>query len=371
MERESLELRSTITAEDGLRLQLVPVRLEEPGAGQLLVRVEAAPINPSDLGLLFGPADMATLAAAGTADAPVLTARIPEAALPGVAARLGAALPVGNEGAGTVIAAAEELRHLIGRRVAMIGGGMYARLRLIGVEQCIVLPEGATAEQGAALFVNPLTALGFVETMRAEGHRALVHAPAASNLGQMLVRICQADGIGLVNIVRSPAQVALLRGIGAEHVVDSSAAGFGADLETALAATGATLSFDAIGGGETTSTILNAMERVAARGMASYDRYGSAVMKQGYIYGALDTGPTVLRRGFGFSWAIGGWLLFPFLQRSDPAVVQRLRDRVRDEMTTTFASHYTARISLAEALDPAVATAYFRKSTGAKYLLVP
>lgn len=367
MERDSQELRSTVTADGTLRVHLEPLTLPDPGPGQVLVRVEAAPINPSDLGLMFGPADMTTLARDGQA----LTARIPDRAMPAMRARIGQSLAIGNEGAGTVIAAGPDQQHLIGRRVAMLGGAMYARLRLIAAEDCLPLPEGATAEAGAALFVNPLTALGFVETMRAEGHKAIVHAPAASNLGQMLVRICKADGIGLVNIVRSPEQVGLLRDLGAEHVVDSSAARFVEDLTDAIDATGATLSFDAIGGGEMTSTILNAMEAVAARNMASYDRYGSAVLKQGYIYGALDTGPTTLRRGFGFSWAVGGWLLFRALQRLDPAVVKAMRKRVVDEMGTTFASHYTARITLEEALQPDTVAAYMRKSTGAKYLLTP
>ncbi|MFN3524652.1 MAG: zinc-binding dehydrogenase [Paracoccus sp. (in: a-proteobacteria)] len=367
MDHDSLELRSTITPDGLLRLHLEPVRLPDPGVGQVLVRVEAAPINPSDLGLMFGPADMDTLAADGQG----LTARIPDRAMPAMKARIGQSLPAGNEGAGTVIAAGPDQQHLIGKRVAMLGGAMYARLRLIAASDCLPLPDAASAEDGAALFVNPLTALGFVETMRAEGHSAIVHAPAASNLGQMLVRICKADGIGLVNIVRSPAQVALLRDLGATHVIDSNAATFGADLTEAIAATGATLSFDAIGGGEMTSTILNAMEAVAARSMTGYDRYGSAVMKQGYIYGALDMSPTVLRRGFGFTWSVGGWLLFHALQRLDPAVVKGMRQRVLDEMTTTFASSYTARITLEQALQPDTAAAYMRKSTGEKYLLVP
>lgn len=363
----SLELRSIITADGMLRVTLEPVSLPDPAQGEVLVRVEAAPVNPSDLGLLFGPADMTTLKSDGAA----LTAKVPAAGLAAVKARLGQSLPVGNEGAGTVIKAGPDQQHLIGKRVAMIGGAMYAEHRLIAAEACLVLPEGATARQDASLFVNPLTALGFVETMRAEGHRAIVHAPAASNLGQMLVRICKADGIGLVNIVRSQQQANLLRGIGATHIVDSSAADFPARLQDAIATTGATLAFDAIGGGDLTSTILNAMEAVAARSLQSYDRYGSAVLKQVYIYGALDTGPTVLKRGFGFSWAVGGWLLFRQLQRLDPAIVERMRQRVLDEMTTTFASHYTRTISLRDALTPDIAAAYQKKATGSKYLIVP
>ena len=371
MAGSSLELRSLIDAEGGLRLSLEEVPLPEPGPGQLRVRIEAAPINPSDLGLMFGPADMATLEAGGTPERPVLTARVPPGRMDALRARIGRSLPVGNEGAGTVEAAGPGQEHLLGRRVAMIGGAMYATHRLIEAEACLVLPEGARAEDGAALFVNPLTALGFVETMRAEGHRALVHAPAASNLGQMLVRICRADGIGLVNIVRSPAQVALLKGLGAEHVVDSSAPGFRADLERAIEATGATLAFDAIGGGEMTDIVLTAMEAVAARAMSGYDRYGSAVLKQSYIYGALDTGPSTLRRGFGFSWSVGGWLLFRFLDRAGPEVAGRMRARVLAEICTTFASRYAETVTLAQALDPATARRVQRKSTGDKVLIAP
>ncbi|WP_411840340.1 zinc-binding dehydrogenase [Paracoccus sp. ME4] len=371
MSHDSLELRSTITADAQLRLELVPVTLPDPGPGQLLVRIEAAPVNPSDLGLLFGPADLSALEQGGTAEAPVLTAPVPQGAMAAMRARIDQSMPVGNEGAGTVIAAGPDQTDLIGRRVAMMGGAMYATHRLIDARDALPLPEGAEAEAGAALFVNPLTALGFVETMRAQGHTAMVHAPAASNLGQMLVRICRDDGIGLVNIVRSAEQAAMLRDLGATHVVDSSTDSFRADLEQAIAETGATLSFDAIGGGETTSIILNAMEAVAARSMDRYDRYGSGTFKQGYIYGALDTGPSVLRRGFGFSWQIGGWLLFQQLQRLDPAVVEAMRARVAREMTTTFASAYTARVSLAETLSPDTARAMNRKATGAKYLIRP
>lgn len=280
-------------------------------------------------------------------------------------------MPVGNEGAGTVVKAGGDFQHLIGKRVAMVGGAMFAEFRLIDAADCIVLPDGASAVEGASLFINPLTALGFVETMRAEGHKAIVHTPAASNLGQMLVRICKADGIGLVNIVRNQKQADLLRGIGATHVVDSGADDFPARLDEAIAATGATIAFDAIGGGELASKILNAMEVAAARGMEAYDRYGSSTHKQVYIYGSLDTGPTILRRGFGFSWDIGGWLLFRFQTRTDASVLERMRQRVVSEMTSIFASYYTASISLREALRPDIAAAYFRKETGSKYLIVP
>jgi len=371
MTKSYLELRSTITEAGTLRIHLESVPLPQPSEGELLVRIEAAPINPSDLGLLLGPADMSTLAAEGTAEAPALTARIPQQAMPAMRARIGQSMPVGNEGAGTVVEAGSDLQDMVGKRVAMIGGAMYAEYRLIRPDACVVLPDGATAAEGASLFVNPLTALGFVETMRAERHSAIIHAPAASNLGQMLVRICKDDGIELVNIVRSPEQAELLRGLGATHVVDSSAADFRETLEQAIEATGATLAFDAIGGGEMTSIILNAMEAVASRRMPEYSRYGSDTLKQVYIYGSLSTEPTILKRGFGLCWSVGGWLLFNFLRRADPSVAQRMRERVTAEMTTTFASHYTATISLREALDPGTAAAYQKKATGSKYLIVP
>lgn len=365
-----LELRSTVT-EGALRLSLEPVTLGAPGDDEVIVRVEAAPINPSDLALLLGPADMATLEAGGTPDRPVLTAAIPAARMPFVAARLGQSLPVGNEGAGTVVAAGAGVAGLVGSKVGMIGGGMYAQYRKLPARDCVVLPEGASAADGASLFVNPLTALGFVETMKAEGHKAIVHTAAASNLGQMLNRICLADGVPLVNIVRSDAQAAILRAIGATHIVDSSAPDFQPRLTDAVAETGATIGFDAIGGGRLAGQILAAMEAAANRSATAYSRYGSNVFKQVYIYGSLDMGPTVLDRAFGLTWSVGGWLLTPFLQKAGMDVALRLRRRVLDELTTTFASHYTATIGLAEALRPEVAAAYQRKATGEKYLIDP
>ena len=365
------ELRSLITSDGTLRVTLDPNAVGDSGDGEVIVRVEATPINPSDLGLLLGPADLSTLKAEGTPERPVLTAHVPHDRLAVVASRLDEAMPVGNEGAGTVVRAAPDQQHLIGRTVGMIGGGMYAQYRRIAARDCIVLPEGATAAEGASLFVNPLTALGFVETMRMEGHKAIVHTAAASNLGQMLVRICQADGIPLVNIVRSGDQERMLRGLGAVHVVNSSEADFREKLDEAIATTGATIGFDAIGGGKLASEILAAMERVASRQLQSYNRYGSNTFKQVYIYGALELGPTILNRSFGFAWSVGGWLLFPFLQKAGVETAQRLRERVAAEFRTTFASHYTDVISLRDALNPEVVRAYERKGTGSKYLIDP
>ena len=366
-----LELRSTVSSDGKLTLGLEPVTLDPPGPDEVIVRVEAAPINPSDLGLLLGPADMATLQPGGSADRPTLTAAIPQARMGAMKARLDQPLPVGNEGAGTVVQAGENVAGLLGGKVGMIGGAMYAQYRKIAARDCIPLPEGASAADGASMFVNPLTALAMVETLRMEGHKALVHTAAASNLGQMLNRICIADGVPLVNVVRNDAQAAILREIGARHIVDSSAEDFREKLTDAIAQTGATLAFDAIGGGKLANAILHAMEAAANRSATEYSRYGSSTFKQVYIYGALDLGPTELDRGYGFAWSVSGFLLTPFLMKLGMEGTMRLRARVAAELKTTFASHYTATISLTEALDPAVVAAYAKKATGEKYLIDP
>jgi len=367
---KGLELRSLVT--DGkLELSLVDVELSPPSPGEVIVRIEAAPINPSDLGLLTGPADLATLRQSGTPDRPVLTADIPEQRLPMVRARLNESMPVGNEGAGTVIAAGDGAEDLIGKTVAVIGGGMYTQYRKARLTDLLPFPEGVTAREGASAFVNPLTALAMVETMRAEGHTALVHTAAASNLGQMLNRICIADDVKLVNIVRSAEQAKILHDIGAKYVVDSTSENFRDELVDALAETGATLAFDAIGGGKLAGQILAAMEVAANRNATTYSRYGSNTYKQVYIYGALDLGPTVIGRDVGFAWGVGGFLLTPFLMKAGAEVVGRMRARVAAEIRTTFASHYTAEVSLAEALDKDTLLAYSAKKTGEKYLIVP
>jgi NADPH:quinone reductase len=367
-----LQLRSTVTEDGKLTLSLDEVTLGAPATDEVIVRVEAAPINPSDLGLLLGPADVSTLERSGSAERPVVTFAVPQARMGAVRARLGQSLPVGNEGAGTVIDAGDGGKALIGRKVGMMGGAMYSQYRKLKLREVVPLPDGATAADGAAMFVNPLTALSFVETMRMEGHKAIVHTAAASNLGQMLQKICLADGVPLVNIVRSAAQAKILTDIGAVHVVDSQAPDFRARLVDAIAETGATLAFDAVGGGTLGSDIVQAMEQAANRSAAEYSRYGSDSFKQLYIYGALDLSPTMLNRlAYGFRWSVSGFLLTPWMQKAPKETVQRMRQRVLDELTTTFASHYTATIGLAEALQPEVLKAYERKATGEKYLIDP
>jgi NADPH:quinone reductase len=370
---EALELRSLVTSGGTLELSLHEVPVPAPGANEVLVRVEAAPINPSDLGLLIAGADMTTATVAGTPERPVVTASVGEASLGALSARLGKSLPVGNEGAGTVVAAGSSsaAQALIGERVAIAGGAMYSQYRAVDASACLVLPEGATARDGASSFVNPMTALGMTETMRREGHSGLVHTAAASNLGQMLVKLCQKDGIPLVNIVRKPDQEELLKSLGATHVLNSTTPSFAADLVEALKATSATLAFDATGGGTLASQILNAMEQAASSTAATYSRYGSTVHKQVYIYGALDTSPTVLTRNFGMAWGIGGWLLTPFIQGAGAETFGRLRARVAAELTTTFASSYTREVSLAGMLNPDAFNAYVKRATGEKFLVTP
>ncbi|WP_019573009.1 zinc-binding dehydrogenase [Curvibacter lanceolatus] len=369
----ALQLRSLIHASGELEISLVDEPLPVPGEHEVLIRIEATPLNPSDQGLLLGPADLSTVQAAGSPERPVLKAQLPAAAMPAMAARVGQSLAVGNEGAGTVVAAGDSAaaQALLGKKVAAIGGAMYAQYRCVPLSQCLLLPDDATAAEGASCFVNPLTALGMVETMRREGHTALVHTAAASNLGQMLNRICLQDGIGLVNIVRSPAQAALLRGQGAVHVCDSSADSFSHDLTEALVQTGATLAFDATGGGTLAGQILSAMEVALNRNASEYSRYGSPVHKQVYLYGGLDTSPTTFRRNFGMAWGMGGWLLFPFLNKIGPAGADALKQRVARELRSTFRSHYAGELSLTQALAPEQVRRYAQRATGEKFLIKP
>jgi NADPH2:quinone reductase len=339
----------------------------------VLLRVEASPLNPSDLGLLFGAADMTTARSTGTGQRPVLTASVPPAAMKAMAARAGQSMPVGNEGAGLVVAAGASpaAQALLGKAVAAYGGAMYSQFRCVPVSDCLLLREGTTAAQGASSFINPLTALGMVATMRREGHKALVHTAAASNLGQMVNRLCQAEQVPLVNIVRKPEQVQLLRSQGAKHVVDSASPDFMRELTDALVATGATLAFDATGGGKLAGQILTCMEAALNRTATSYSRYGSTTHKQVYLYGSLDTSATEFNRSFGMAWGIGGWLVFSYLSKLDPAVIGEFKQRVAAELKTTFASHYTREIALADVLSPEHIAVYNRRATGEKFLVNP
>lgn len=368
----SRQIRSTVHADGHLEIALETIDTPKPGPGEVLVRVEAAPINPSDLGLLFGPADMKAVESTGTAERPAVRAPIPEAAMGGVAARLDQPMPVGNEGAGVVVAAGDaDGEALVGRVVSIVGGATYSEYRTAPAAMVLPMGDGVAPRDAASWFVNPMTALGMVETMKREGHTALVHTAAASNLGQMLNRICLADDVPLVNVVRRQEQVDLLREQGARHVCNSSDDDFEARLVDALAETGATLGFDATGGGRLAGRILACMERALLRNATEYSRYGSDTHKQVYLYGRLDRSETILGADLGMAWGVGGWLLPPFLAKIGPEATGRLRQRVADEIKTTFASHYTAEISLAEALDPKTLLAYGRQATGEKYLINP
>jgi len=368
----NVEVRTRLEHDGKLRLSLETSPVTTPGADEIVVRIDAAPLNPSDQILLLGPVDPASLRESGSGERPLIEGNVPHERLPGLAARLGKSLGVGNEGAGTVVATGSNTGEYAGRLVALRSTtGTFARYQVVRAEDCIVLPEGATARDGASAFINPLTALGMVETMRREGHKALVHTAAASNLGQMLNRLCLADGIPLVNIVRSAEQAAMLRAQGAVHVLDSHADDFPAALVDALAATGATLAFDAIGGGTMAGRILAAMETVALRSVEGYSRYGSRVHKQVYVYGVLDAGPRILEGQFGTAWSVSGWLMTWFCETLAPADISRLRARVASELTTTFASAYSAEVGLAELLTIDAIKGFTRKATGTKFLVLP
>ena len=373
MSESNIQLISTVNEDNKLTLALKNIEMPTPKADEVIIRIEAAPLNPSDLGVLFTAADISTAAQSGTEQNPIITADIPSQFMPSLKTRVGKATPVGNEGAGTVIAAGSSpaAQALIGKIVAVIGGGTYRQYLCANIQSCLPLKTGTTAKEGASSFVNPLTALAMVETMRAEGHKAIIHAAAASNLGQMLNRICIADGIDLINIVRKAEQETLLRDMGAEYVVNSSSESFLADLTAAIIKTGATIAFDPIGGGQLTSDILNCMEVAITRDVQEHTIYGSDTFKQVYIYGALNRGPITLNRNFGFAWGVNGFLLFNALGKLGAETVMAMRQRVTSEISTTFASHYTHEVSLAEALQLQSIAAYSQQATGEKYLITP
>ena len=368
-----LQLQSLIKQNGELELSLAELPIPVPQANEVLIRVEAAPINPSDLGIMFGEADVSQASQSGTKTRPRITVQMPASSMSSLKARLGVPVPTGNEGAGVVVAAGSspEAQALMGRTVAVLGRTMYSQYRCVAADQCLVLPKGSKPAEGASAFINPLTALGMIETMRMEGHTALVNTAAASNLGQMLNRICQQDGIKLVNIVRNPEQESLLRSIGAQYVCNSRSPTFMGDLTEALHATGATLAFDAVGGGPLAGQILECMESALIRNAKTYSRYGSTTHKQVYIYGWLEYSQTLLGRSYGMSWGVGGWLLTNFLHKIGPENALRLKQRVAAELNTTFASHYAGEISLAQALDLDTIATYRKTTTGQKYLINP
>jgi NADPH:quinone reductase len=368
-----LQLRSLAKSTGEMELSLVTTSIPKPGADEVIVRIDAAPINPSDLGLLLANADWSHARASGTADHPTVTADLSPNAVQAMKARIDISMPVGNEGAGRVIegGSSQAAQALVGKTVAVLGGAMYSQYRCVNVNQSLVLPEGTTAADGASCFVNPLTALGMIGTMHREGHKALVHTAAASNLGQMLNRLCLADHIDLVNIVRKQEQQELLQAEGAAYVCRTDSATFLTDLTDALAATGATIAFDAIGGGPLAGQILGCMEAALNRSATVYSRYGSTTHKQVYLYGSLDMSPTQLTRNYGMAWGLGGWLLTPYIEKIGPLAFQELKERVARELKTTFASRYSQEISLAEALQPQIIAAYSKRATGRKYLINP
>ena len=365
------QLTSTITQQGKLELKIESVPVPSPKDHEVLIQVEAAPINPSDLALLIGPADISSLDVTGSGNDTVATMTVPAALLKTVQQRIDQALCAGNEGAGTVVATGNEAASLLGKTVGAAGGDMFCQYRCVPARSCIEMPDGITATEAASCFVNPLTSLSMVETMRMENHSALVHTAAASNLGQMLVKICNADNVPLVNIVRNEQQVTLLKELGAQHICNSSSDTFMSDLVKAIDATGATLAFDAVGGGKLASQILTAMEISISKKSTQYSRYGSEVHKQVYMYGMLDLNPTLLTRSYGMAWGVGGWVLTPFIQRMGMERFLQLRQRVASEIKTTFASHYSHEVSLAEAISKAAIEGYQRKATGEKYLIKP
>jgi NADPH2:quinone reductase len=365
-----IELRSMMTSEGLLELSFARQEVVLPEAGEILVRVEAAPINPADLLLMFGPADLGSIEFDERNGTPIVRARVPNEKRAGVAPRLDRSLPVGNEGAGIVMEAGSGVEHLVGRTVAL-RDRMFSEYRTVSASDCFILPEGMSPRAGAAASINPITVLAMIDTMKREGHSALVHTAAASNVGQMLSRLCLSDGIPLVNVVRSDEQVKLLRDAGAIHVVNSSWSNFHARLLDAIEQTGATLAFDAIGGGTIASDILHGMELAQMRKSKEFSRYGSPVRKQVYVYGLLDPGDRVLRTNIGTAWSVGGWLMSWQLTKIGASAVGQLRERVVSELTTTFSTDYVGEINLSDMLNADVIERYRRPVTGKKYLVVP
>ena len=374
-EQNSKEIRSKVTEDGEIEISIATVKKPTPAEDEVLIRVEAAPINPSDLGLLLSfAADLSSIRVSGDGDQTVTSMKIHPALMNAMKPRLGQSMPVGNEGAGVVEDAGANAKELIGKTVGLAGGAMYSQYRCVPASSCLVMNDGTSSKEAASSFVNPLTALAFIETMKMEKHSAIVHTEAASNLGQMLVKICKDDNIPLINIVRKTEQEKILKDLGAKYVCNTGDSDFTENLIAALVETGATLGFDATGGGnngELPGQILSAMEVAANKTAKEYSRYGSDTYKQVYIYGGLDPSPTILKRAFGMSWGLGGWLLTPMIGKIGMERFQQMRKRVAAEIKTTFASNYAAEISLEEMLQPDNIKSYAKQATGEKYLVSP
>ncbi len=364
-------IRSEVRRDGTLHLSLQSTALHDPGPDEVVVEMVAAPLHPADISMLLGPADLASGAITGKGEDRTAVFKIPPERMRPLATRTGKSLPVGNEGAGMVVAAGERHGDLIGKPVAVMGGGMVTRYRVVPARNLLLIPDGVPIGSGAAVLINPLTALAMTETMRERGHSALVHTAAASSLGQMLNRICLQDGIPLVNVVRRPEQVSLLENQGARYVCDSSSSSFADELNAQVAAAGATLAFDAVGGGKLAGQILSAMEAHCLAQTFEYDRYGSKVHKQVYLYGGLDTRPSELDRSYGMSWSVGGWLIFDELERMKVERLDALRSRISAEMQSTFTCEFAGELSMTELLDPDTLKLIAQRSTGAKYLVEP
>jgi len=371
----SKEIRSTVTNEGNIEISIATIERPTPAENEVLIRVEASPINPSDLGLLISfAANLDSLSVSGSGDDTVTKIKIHEGLMKAMTPRIGQSMKVGNEGGGVIEDAGTNTKELIGKVVGVAGGAMYSQYRCVPATSCLVMDNNTSPSEAASSFVNPLTALGFVETMHLENHSAIVHTAAASNLGRMLVKICKDDSVPLVNIVRKPEQVEILKNLGAEHVCNTGEPDFMERLVDALVATGATLGFDATGGGndgKLAGQILTAMEISANKTAKEYSRYGSDTYKQVYIYGGLDQSPTILNRSFGMQWGLGGWLLTPMIGKFGTTKFQQMRERVTKEIKTTFASHYTQEISFEEMLQPETIKAYAKQATDEKYLVSP
>lgn len=362
------ELRSLVTEDGALNLSIGDFMIPKPKAHEVVVKIGAASINPSDVAVVLGFPALGVPQIFGT-NAEPKEPQIPAAYLAAYGGRFGMKLPGGNEGGGVVVAAGSDSEHLMGKTVALFGCNSFAEYRCVPTAACMVMNDGTTAKQAAASCVNPLTVLGMIATMEMEGHTAMINTAAASKLGQMLVKACKDDGIPLVSIVRKPEQVELLKSIGATHVCNSSLPTFEDDLVAAISETGATLAFDAIGGGDMPNQLLTAMEKALLAKATGYSRYGNTTKKQVYIYGGLSMEPTTLRRSYGMFWNVGGWLVTPILQQVGPEKLAQMKQRVADEIGTTFKTEFYKEISLAQLIEPDFITAYAKAESGKKYVV--